>query len=172
MGHVQRLALLFAAVLPQGYCADAGPHPGQDVQERRIGRGPKTPGRECLREGRGITIRTMLQYDLDNRPRQGANPTLVNLAALVVAIVVIGTNAWLVRVAALDRSWGALGVLIMVGPITNGVIALLTLVSSFLLRRFAGGASVAIYLCAGVLLPVAAIVVDAACILCMNLHGC
>ncbi len=114
----------------------------------------------------------MLQFDPDNRPRRLANPSLVTLASLVVAVVVIGTNAWLVRVAALDRSWGALGILIMVGPITNGVIALVTVVSSFLLRWLAGGASVAIYICAGVLLPVAAIVVDAACILCMDLHGC
>ena len=114
----------------------------------------------------------MLQYDLNNRPRRRANPSLVTLASLVVAIVVIGTNAWLVRVAALDRSWGALCILIMVGPITNGVIALVTFLSSFLLRWLAGGASVAIYIYAGVLLPVVAILVDAACIFCMDLHGC
>ena len=114
----------------------------------------------------------MLQYDLENRPRKRSNPSLVTLASLVVAVVVIGTNIWLVRVAALDHSWGALAILIMVGPITNGVIALVTLLSSFLLRWLAGGASVALYIYAGVLLPAAAILVDAACILCMDVHGC
>jgi hypothetical protein len=114
----------------------------------------------------------MLQNDVDDRPRRRANPTLVTLAALAAAVVVIGTNAWLVREAALDRSWGALGILIMIGPITNGVIALATFASSFLLRWFAGGASVALYLYAGMLLPLAAILVDATCILCMGLHGC
>ena len=124
------------------------------------------------REGRGTIISTMLEYDLYNRPRQRSNPSLVTLASLVLAIVVIGINAWLVRTAALDHSWGALYILIMVGPITNGVIALVTLLSSFLLRWLAGGASVALYIYAGVLLPVVAILVDSACIFCIDLHGC
>ena len=102
----------------------------------------------------------LLQYDFDDRPRRRANPTLVTLAALAAAVVVIGTNAWLVHQAALDRSWGALSVLIMIGPVTNGVIALVTFASSFLLRWLAGGASVALYLYAGVLLPLAAILVS------------
>jgi hypothetical protein len=114
----------------------------------------------------------MLQYDLDDRPRRRAKPTLVTLAALVAAVVVVGANAGLVREAAADRSWGTLAIVIMVGPIANGVIVLVTIASSFLLRWLAGGASVALYLYAGVLLPLAAILVDAVCILCIGLHGC
>ena len=41
-----------------------------------------------------------------------------------------------------------------------------------LLLSYAGGASVALFIWADVLLPVAAILLDSACILCMDLHGC
>src|SRR5579871_3601870 len=102
-----------------------------------------------------------MQDELDERPRQKSNPTLVAAASLITAILVVGVNISLVYAAAQDLSWGALGILIMIGPITNGVIALVAFVSSFFLRWLAGGTSVMSFAFAGVLLPVVAIVVDA-----------
>jgi hypothetical protein len=113
----------------------------------------------------------MLYDEDDERPRK-SNPAMVTIAAAITAVSVIGVNGWLLYGAASDRSWGALYVLFVAGPVVNGVIVLVTLLSSYLLQWLSGGVSVAIFICAGVLLPVVAIVVDAVLIFGMNLHGC
>ena len=65
-----------------------------------------------------------------------------------------------------------MGMAVAIGPITNGVMALLAICLIPLVRRLARGASIAPYVVAGVLGPIAAILVDGALILSMDLHGC
>jgi hypothetical protein len=117
----------------------------------------------------------MSQQVLDYRSPLAKRPSAnrpVYVAAGIAAAVALIVNAVLVSWAASDRSWGALGIMIMIGPITNGVLAFLSLPFIPLVRRVSGGASVVPYVLAGVLIPVGAVIVDAACILSMDLHGC
>jgi hypothetical protein len=108
----------------------------------------------------------------DNEPTRRYYPGLIPIAALVAGVAVLGANGWLLHLAAQDHSWGALYILVIAGPVTNGVIAVVGLVSSFVLRWLGGGAPVASFLYTGVLLPVVAIFFDAVAILCMGPHGC
>jgi hypothetical protein len=118
----------------------------------------------------------MSQQTLDRRSqlsdRGQPNKRSVTVAALVAATIALVVNTGLVLVAAADRSWGALGILIMVGPITNGVMALASLAFIPLVRRLAAGAPIGPYVLTGTLLPIGAIIVDGICILSMELHGC
>jgi len=62
--------------------------------------------------------------------------------------------------ASADRSWGALGIALVISPTTNGVIALIGLACAPIVKRRAWDLPVRPYLLASVFLPVAAVVAD------------
>ena len=62
--------------------------------------------------------------------------------------------------------------MLMIGPIINVVLALLSLPFIPLVKRASHGASVGLYVLAGVAFPLVAIIVDGVFIGSMNLHGC
>ena len=90
----------------------------------------------------------------------------------IAVAVVVAANVYLVSVAAVDRSWGALQIMIMVGPITNAVGMVLSLAMTPVVRHISQGAAVFPYVIAAIAVPIISIFVDAGCILSMGLHGC
>jgi hypothetical protein len=85
---------------------------------------------------------------------------------------VLAANGLLLAIAASDRSWGALGIGIMVGPITNGVLLLLSLACIPIVKSGAAGASIGPYVAASIGLPLLAVPIDFFIIGSMGLHGC
>ena len=79
-------------------------------------------------------------------------------------------NFVLVTEAATDKSWGALQIMILIGPITNGVLCAVSFAFTPLVKRFTGGA-LTLHILAS-LLPLAAIFADGLLIFLMDLHGC
>jgi hypothetical protein len=96
----------------------------------------------------------------------------VRLAAILVTGVVLAVNAGLLATAVGDRSWTALNIAILSGPITNGVLLLLGLLGIPLVKSGAAGAPVRSYVITAVGLPLAAIPADFLLIFSMGLHGC
>ena len=103
-------------------------------------------------------------------PRPLFTASSVALHGLVV-LGVLALNAVLVAAAAEDRSWGALGIMILYGPIANGVLMLASLACTPLARRFSG-ASATFHVLTSILLPIGAAMVDGVIIFGMDLHGC
>jgi hypothetical protein len=116
----------------------------------------------------------MSQQPLDYRSpvADARRSSRVKTATLIVACVVLVANGLLLAVAASDRSWGALGIAIMIGPITNGILLLLSLACIPVVKSGAAGASVGSYLAVAIGLPLAAIPIDFFIIGSMGLHGC
>ena len=91
--------------------------------------------------------------------------------ALTFVIVVGIANLLALGVAWQDRSWGALAIAVIYGPILNGIFALIGLLATAFLRRndqFSIWRHVVLSL--GV--PIAAASIDAFIIFSMGLHGC
>ena len=84
----------------------------------------------------------------------------------------LAANLLLLGVAYVDRSWGALGIAMMIGPITNGVLAVVGLACLPVLKRRAPGAATGTYLLASLVLPLLAIPTDLFAIIAMDLRGC
>jgi hypothetical protein len=96
----------------------------------------------------------------------------VTQSAGVAGAVAVVVNLALIGVAARDRSWGALAIMILYGPIINGALILVSLGFIPLVKKYAGGAPIKPYVLTGVLAPLAAVLVDAAFIMTLDLHGC
>jgi hypothetical protein len=96
----------------------------------------------------------------------------VRTATILATCVILVANGLLLGIAAADRSWGALGIAIMIGPITNGVLLVLSLACVPMVKSAAAGASIGSYLVVGIGLPLAAIPIDFFLIGSMGLHGC
>ena len=111
-----------------------------------------------------------LSYQAREKPK--GSPTTVKSWAVGVAALVLSVNVYLVASAVADRSWGALAIAIIIGPMTNVAILLVSLVLTPLVRFASRGASVTPYVLTSMLAPVAAILIDGACILPLDLHGC
>ena len=62
--------------------------------------------------------------------------------------------------------------MIMIGPLVNAAIAVVSMAMFPLVRRVSLGAIVLPYVVTSIVIPMAAIVFDAICILRMHLHGC
>ena len=115
----------------------------------------------------------MTQQVLDYRtPARPQSIRVVWIAVAIAAGITVAVNALLLWTAAADASWGAFGIMMLIGPIANGVLALASLPFIPLVRKLSGGAPTSPYVLTGLLGPVAAVVFDAACILGMPLHGC
>jgi hypothetical protein len=82
------------------------------------------------------------------------------IATFVLAAFVIMANVILLGIALNDRSWNAVGIAIAVGPITNGLLALVSLAFIPVVRRFAQRVSVAPFVLTAILLPACCIVGD------------
>jgi MYXO-CTERM domain-containing protein len=89
--------------------------------------------------------------------------------AFVIAVVLL--NLLALGAAWRDQSFGAICIAIMIGPIGNGVLALVGLAGIPFLRR-RPGFSMGGHLALSLGLPVVAIIVDAVAIFSMRLHGC
>lgn len=96
----------------------------------------------------------------------------VRNAALASAGVVLVANVVLLAMARSDRSWGALGIGVFVGPIVNAVLLLLSLACIPLVRSAARGAPISAYVATSIAIPLIAIPVDFILILSMGLSGC
>ena len=109
-----------------------------------------------------------------NQSRVNRPPANRQTAACVgvVAFLTIALNTVLLSSAASDRSWRALYIMLLAGPVANLVLLVFSLALTPLVRRVSGGAAVGPYLLAGTLIPLSAIALDTACILSMDLHGC
>lgn len=104
----------------------------------------------------------MVQKPLDGRPSLAGvrRNSRTQTATIVVACVVLAANVLLLAVAALDRSWGAFAIVIVVGPITNGILLLLSLACIPIVKSSVAGGSIKLYLAAAIGLPLAAIPID------------
>ncbi|MCX5661364.1 MAG: hypothetical protein NTW19_16915 [Planctomycetota bacterium] len=90
-------------------------------------------------------------------------------AAVVVGVVLVA-NLVLLAVAAKDRSWGALHIMLIEVPITNGILCVVSFGLTLLVKLCTRG-TVELLIVAS-FVPIGAIFVDAALIMCMGLHGC
>lgn len=104
-------------------------------------------------------------------PKGGPRETKAGrIAVAIFACVVAVANVALLAYAARDRSWGAFGVAMVSGPISNGVLALAWLLVALALRctgreRFSG------LILWATLIPLVAALFDLAIIFSMDLHG-
>ncbi len=113
-----------------------------------------------------------LEYHSPLAPGRPANIRLVRTATLVVYLITIFVNGLLLAWAASDMSWGAFGIMIAIGPITNAALVVGSLIAMPILQRFTHGAALISFVLSGIFAPIAAIVVDGACIMMMHLRGC
>jgi hypothetical protein len=121
--------------------------------------------------GHNVVMATTLDYQSGMAGRR-ANAIAKIVASLVVAMVVVVANSLLLRSAAADQGWGALGIAVMVGPLTNAVIAAVALACIPLVRRLGGGTPVGMYGWWAAILPIGAILFDWVAVSSMSLHGC
>jgi hypothetical protein len=115
-----------------------------------------------------------MSQPLDYQSPLAATPrkSRVRAATLIVVGAVLAVNGVLLAVAAYDGSWGALGIAILIGPIANGLLLLVSLLCLPMVKAAAAGGSIGGYVAAAVCLPLAAVPIDFAIIGSMNLHGC
>lgn len=93
---------------------------------------------------------------------------MIALGALLMAV-----NAALLVVANNDRSWGAIGVAMFLGPLANAAVGLIALVGTTVVAAVAGSkVPFGTIVLGSIFLPVAAIVLDWVVIATMPLHGC
>jgi hypothetical protein len=88
-----------------------------------------------------------------------------------LALVAAG-NCLILSAAWQDRSWGALWMAVVGGPILNGVLLISGLVAIPFLKRRRAKFSLGRHLALTLGLPIAAVVADFFVILRMGLHGC
>jgi hypothetical protein len=114
----------------------------------------------------------MPRHEFDYQsPIDAPQPGRVRGAIAIVSGIVILVNAGLLAAAASNRSWGAFGIAVVFGPITNGVLALVAGACAPSVKRVSGGASVAVYVLVSILLPVVAILADFAITGSIGVHG-
>lgn len=103
----------------------------------------------------------------------GASPPRGNhlFTTFFAAILLIG-NLVLLAVAWHDQSWTALGLFAFGGPSFNGALLAIGLLSIPFLRRDPTQFSLGRHVLLTVAGPLAAVAVDSAAILSMDLHGC
>ena len=106
----------------------------------------------------------------DDRERSLPSPARTFRMIFLAAVAVVnGIALWL---AWKDRSWGALGIAVLYGPITNGVLALASLFAIPFLKARDPFLSVSNHAALSLAIPTVAGLVDAAVIFSMGLRGC
>ena len=98
-------------------------------------------------------------------------PALAGFGVVFITVVVLA-NLLALGAAWQDKSWGALWIAIVGGPILNGVFALVGLIAMPFLRRQRSQFSVWRHVVLSLGVPIAAIAIDAGVIFSMGLHGC
>jgi|GEM_PF-2899671 len=109
----------------------------------------------------------MLSYQTPGTSKPPRIPGCV-VALLTVEIMI---NAALLLYAASDRSWGAFGVMIFFGPLTNFIAIAVSLALIPIVRRISRE-SLALYTLLAFVVPTLAIFADWIVIPMMGLHGC
>ena len=87
-----------------------------------------------------------------------------------LALVAVG-NCFVLSVAWQDKSWAALWMAIVVGPVLNGALLISGLVAIPFLKRRRVSFSLRRHLALTIGVPIAAVVADFVIILSMGLHG-
>lgn len=90
---------------------------------------------------------------------------------VVFVIVVILLNVFALVAASQDKSWGALWIATVAGPIGNGLLAVMSLVAAPFLQRKRLEFSVRRHLALSIGVPAAAIIIDTVAIFSMGLSG-
>src|SRR5690242_15908656 len=75
-----------------------------------------------------------LSYESPGTARPSLGKGRVWACIAGVAAVIIAVNAFLLVQAAADRSWGALYIMLITGPMTNGVLVLLSLAFALVVK--------------------------------------
>jgi hypothetical protein len=114
------------------------------------------------------TMAVALDYGTRGWP---PSPRSVVVATSILVCVLMLMNGALLAAAWQDRSWGAFGIGIFYGPISNGLVLVVAPLLTPVLWKFSGQWA-AMYLVAALLVPVGAVIADALIILAMGLHGC
>ena len=109
----------------------------------------------------------MLSYQTPGTPKRPRIPGCV----IALLTVVIAINAALLAYAAADRSWGAFGIMIFIGPLTNFVSIAVSLALIPIVRRISRE-SLGLYTLLAFVVPTLAIFADWIIISMMPLHGC
>lgn len=91
---------------------------------------------------------------------------------VIFTLIVVLANLLALRAAWQDKSWGALYIAVIDGPILNGVLVLAGCVVTALLRRRCSKRSMWRHLAIACGVPIGAIVIDAWLIFSMDLGGC
>ena len=86
--------------------------------------------------------------------------------------MVLIVNAILLAAAAADRSWGALQIGFVIGPLANLATMGVALLAMILMKRLSPTTDLLAYGIASVLLPLLAVPADFLIIMSMGLHGC
>jgi hypothetical protein len=92
---------------------------------------------------------------------RGSSRRNVAISISIVCAVVILANVALLVLAAYDKeAWADLAVAAMLGPLTNGIIALDSLIFIPLVKHLSRGRSILFYVLVSILFPLLAIGVD------------
>jgi hypothetical protein len=114
----------------------------------------------------------MEKQPLDYRSPGVPSQRLSKIAPGVVGGVVFLVNAILVAAAASDRSWGALGIAVAIGPIANLTTMVVALLSMIIVKWVYPETNLVPCGVVSVLLPLLAMPADFLIIASMGLHGC
>ena len=105
-------------------------------------------------------------------PADKITPKCRGVFGMVLGVLLLVGNLLVLAAAWQDRSWGALGMAVMVGPILNGVFLISGLVAIPFLKRRRQQFSLGRHLALTLGVPIAAVVADFFIIMSMGLHGC
>lgn len=104
-------------------------------------------------------------------PRPQRNPGAVKLATTIFAGAILVLNVLIVGTAAGTGGWGAISMIMLVGPGINLVAGVVGLVLLPAVKNAAAGSSTTLYVAAVVVLPFAAMLIDGMIVKSMNLPG-
>jgi hypothetical protein len=114
----------------------------------------------------------MSQQSLDYQSADVSRRSPVKRATVILAGVILLVNGFLLAIAAADQGWGALGIAVLIGPITNGVLLLISLTVLPAIKRGGSMESVGTYLAVSICMPIAAVILDFLIVVAISPHGC
>lgn len=104
-------------------------------------------------------------------PADIVTPKTRGVFGLVFGALLLAGNLVVLAAAWQDRSWGALRMAVMVGPVLNGVFLISGLIAIPFLKRRRNSFSLGRHLALTFGVPIAAVVADFFIIVSMGLHG-
>ena len=112
-----------------------------------------------------------LEYQPPHRDWLKPDARVVWKAAALVAGIILTINVGMVF-GSIARRFDGIGIMVVIGPVTNFILASFSLIGIPTVRRSAGGVSIAPYVLASTLLPVAAVFIDGVCIYMSGTGAC